>query len=219
MTYLLLIRHAESSKNRLDKTASPNDVDHLTELGELAARKFSREVGDFAARIASGGLISITSSDSWRATETAAYLGDVLNVQARTDTRLRSIVVSDTAGLTYQELKSRFPNSAAELDLYRAGVFNSYTMEFVGNVLMDFEQVVARAIKDVIGQQDAVAIVVAHRSVITAVLLSASRECLGYPKDFYGYIELRLGSLSALEAKNGRFSRIIFVNRQGDFRL
>jgi broad specificity phosphatase PhoE len=85
-----------------------------------------------------------------------------------------------------------------QLELYRAGLFNSYKLSGYAEGVQEFEGRVAQALSDINAVEgESVHLVIAHRSSITAILLRMARLSLGYPIDYYGYVHLDVGRLSA----------------------
>lgn len=202
------MRHVESTKNVSSRTASLQP-EPLTDNGHALAKVIAQPLADLCSSV--GRRVLVVASDTDRATGTARPIADGLGLTVRLDSRLRSILIPETAGLAEPELERLHPRSAAQLRLYRSGLFNSYNMELVGPHVPAFEEQVISALNDWTqrGQNDIV-VVVAHRSVITAALMQVARQCGYIPHGFYGYVPLAEGCASLV--RWGRHAEILFVN-------
>jgi broad specificity phosphatase PhoE len=98
-----------------------------------------------------------------------------------------------------EEVKARriAPRFVDDLELYRAGVFNSYRLSGYGEDVREFETRINASLVRLLATDFKLVAIVAHRSSITASLIILARLSLGYPENFYGYIPLELGNLSA----------------------
>ena len=98
------------------------------------------------------------------------------------------------------------------LELYRAGIANSYCIGGYGEDVRLFESRVASELMALEATAKEVLLVVAHRSSLTAMLLGLARRSLGYPSAFYGYVQLDLGHISAIRMEDSGSMTWLGVN-------
>ena len=102
---VILVRHGETIWNEEQRYQGASDPP-LSERGELQARRL-------AARLASESIGLIYSSDSTRALQTADQIAAHHGRQVRADPRLREMDFGDWEGLTYSEIRERYPQALA----------------------------------------------------------------------------------------------------------
>ncbi|GAJ15856.1 unnamed protein product, partial [marine sediment metagenome] len=105
MMRVILVRHGETIWNEEQRYQGASDPP-LSERGELQARRL-------AARLASESIGLIYSSDSTRALQTADQIAAHHGRQVRADPRLREMDFGDWEGLTYSEIRERYPQALA----------------------------------------------------------------------------------------------------------
>jgi broad specificity phosphatase PhoE len=125
---------------------------------------------------------------------TAAAIG----CNIRVDSGLNAISAGSLAGMREAQARQFAPGFVDDLELYRAGVCNSYHLTGYGEDVQEFERRVKASLERLLGTDFKVVVVVGHRSSITASLIFLARLSLDYPENFYGYIPLDLGHLSAM---------------------
>lgn len=108
-TELWLIRHAESTGNRDGLLQGQADLP-LSPLGHRQTRALADRLLKAHRRYPFSALIS---SDLMRTRETADSIGMALNLRIDLDRRLREIDVGTWAGLTQEQIASRFPTEWA----------------------------------------------------------------------------------------------------------
>ena len=100
----LLIRHGETDFNRQRRLQGAMGVP-LNETGREQARLL-------AAHLGGASLDIIYASPISRAEETAAIIAAELDLPLQQDSRLREIAFGDFEGLTFAEVKARYPEAA-----------------------------------------------------------------------------------------------------------
>lgn len=98
---ILLIRHAQSNGNAKN-IVQGHSCEGLSDLGKEQAKKLS-------SKFNTGDLDSIYSSDTKRAIQTAEPTADKLNLKINTEQDLREAGFGIWEGLTYDEVKERYP--------------------------------------------------------------------------------------------------------------
>jgi probable phosphoglycerate mutase len=107
-TALLLIRHAESSWNAVDRWQGHGDPplsDRGREQANALARELARETIDV-----------LVSSDLRRAAETAAILGEARGLRPELNPRLRELDLGDWEGLTRDQIERTAGNALRRFD-------------------------------------------------------------------------------------------------------
>lgn len=108
MTTLLLVRHGETDWNRDGRWQGHSDT-HLNDLGREQARRVAAELDCVDV---------VYASDLARAHETAEIIAAALELDVRTDPRLRERSFGAWEGLTAPEIEERF---AEDLARWRVG--------------------------------------------------------------------------------------------------
>jgi broad specificity phosphatase PhoE len=114
MTRLLLVRHGQSEYNVAGRFAGFVDIG-LTEAGYLQAARLR-------ARLASEPIDAVYSSDLQRARRTAEIALEGRSISITTCPELREIHYGDVEGLPFAEMKSRYPELAAQLSTSELGL-------------------------------------------------------------------------------------------------
>jgi alpha-ribazole phosphatase len=160
MTRILLVRHGESEYNSARRFAGHVDID-LTETG-------CRQVERLRDRLSQEKIDAVYHSDLLRARRTAEIALQGRGIPMTICPELREISYGEVEGLSFAEIKSRFPElakqlSTSELELAFPGG-ETFT-QFVDRVVT-FKDRLARH-----GQSETV-LVVAHGGPLRALLCS-----------------------------------------------
>ena len=98
---IILLRHGETRWNREGRCQGSSDIE-LNELGR-------RQAGEVAARLSGLRIDAIYSSDLRRARETAETVGAPHHIVVTIDPDLRELDHGEMEGLTFVEVRDRFP--------------------------------------------------------------------------------------------------------------
>lgn len=196
---IIFLRHPESSKNVLTRFSSPDGHEEITNNGESQISNMIKVLNEPLLRssAAYSGCCVICSSSA-RTKYTGEKLATAFTAEIIVDQDLDPILGGQIAGLEEVIARRTAPEFMHKLDLYRAGVVNSYDLKGYGEDVHAFERRVSRCLDRIALLQHEVIFVIAHRSSITAALILLARSSLGYPTDFYGYIPLDIGNASAV---------------------
>jgi 2,3-bisphosphoglycerate-dependent phosphoglycerate mutase len=107
--HFLLIRHGESVANAEKRLQGQFDSP-LSDLGRAQARALGRRL-----RSEGWDVAAIYASDLSRASETAAILGEMLDLPVYLDPRLREYDAGVLNGLTWDEIDARYPDLWREM--------------------------------------------------------------------------------------------------------
>src|SRR5438093_7982627 len=103
MTTLLLVRHAETTWNREGRFQGHADPP-LSAVGRRQAQALAEE-------LETRPPAAVYASDLRRASETAEIIASRPDLPLRTDPGLREVDVGEWSGLTWPEMRTRFPES------------------------------------------------------------------------------------------------------------
>lgn len=210
---VLLLRHAEATKNvAASFSRTEGGGDELTAEGRTSSLALADSLS--AIEIKFGlSFRKVISSRSPRSAATAEAIATRLKREWAAVDGLESIRSGVLAGKREAEAWTTHPEYMKALTLYRAGLFNSYNIpEFQDKEdKKAFEHRVTAAFEEIVGSDAGDAVVIAQRSPITAILLHCARRAYGYPRDFFGHVQLDLGCISWIVA-NGTSFNITAVN-------
>lgn len=209
--YLILVRHADSEKNRTGRFSSDSVGDKLTHAGSIEVAQLVNSLRSVFDHWSIRD-VSLCSASSGRAVSTAEAIADSFQLPMRTFPGLASIYSGSLAGQTEDWAREKKSNYMEWLDLYRSGLASSYEIPRPdgGESLPDFEARIESSVAEILSMNGDTKIIVAHRSPITAILISYARQFLGYPRDFFGYVPLKTAGVSLINLSE---RRVEFVNR------
>ena len=197
MRHILLIRHAESEKNRSGSFSSASDSEPLTAEGRAASDNVARAL----RACLKWGSVEVHAAQSGRAQLTAEHIADTVQSDVHLHEELRSISLGNRSGATEEDLERTDPSFIADLTLYRSGLLNAYDVRTPPGAEDHylFERRVNATIAGVVRASCAAVVVfVLHRSSLTAALIEIARRHRNYPDSFYGYVVLDLASISSV---------------------
>lgn len=209
--HLFLVRHVEARKNVAESFAGADENDELTGHGGAAADALARDM-EVLGGMVPNGIGEVVCSSSPRAEATANTIANRLGAPIRSDERLRSIGSGELSGVPESEAWRTHPRYMKALQLYRAGLLNSYNIpEFDRKeTKAAFESRITAAMRSILETPNN-KIIVAQRSPITAILIWCARQTYNYPADFFGHVQLDLGRTSLISVTQGA-PRIHAVN-------
>ncbi len=199
---IYLVRHCESTKNRDVKFSSAQSMEGLTSDGEARAEQiFAALTRIMSERIQKADLFV---SPSARCLDTALIGAEHLGLEAVCDSRLESIDPGDAAGMSENDVQSRWPNFFHDLKLYRAGLLCSYKIRAPNGAesTLHLEHRVSSFLVDRDVSLRHGAIIIASRSSISAILIYFCRQMLAYPEAYFGYTEIPFGRVFEIDTVN-----------------
>jgi len=195
---LLLVRHAESLKNKRLAFAGSRNDSGITNCGQRQALETANCLWQFAHILALTPRV-VHCSDSARSRATAKIIADRFKITTRNHDSLSSMKLARVSGMTEKLAFGLIPRFMSELSLYRAGVLNAYHMSPPrgSERHKEFEMRVGRQISQILREPgETLKIIVLHRSPLTAALINFARAGRQYPSNFYGHIPLDLAHVS-----------------------
>jgi probable phosphoglycerate mutase len=157
-TRIILVRHGETDWNAAGRLQGQSDTP-LNALGRMQAQRA-------AQRLVSEPVRAIYSSDLARAQETATIIGQLLGLPVATSPRLRERRYGLWEGLTWGEIRVRYPEQLAER--------RDRPLEFAPPAGESGKELLARALAELeqIGQRHPgeVVVVVTHGGLCYAFL-------------------------------------------------
>jgi broad specificity phosphatase PhoE len=196
-TRLLLIRHGETDASAADRFSGEGNV-HLTGPGRQQVELLSR-------RLAQQEITALYSSPADRALETASILAQPHALTPLRSADLREISVGHWEGLTYTEVRDRFPAELAAWEVDPVS-FAAAGGETGIDVLSRALPAVRRMVMDHGG---GTVIVVSHSGALRLVVSSL----LGFdPRRYRNRLVLSPASLSILEFEDPAQARLVLYN-------
>ena len=158
---LFLIRHGQTDWNLTRHFQGQSDVP-LNQTGRQQANALAK-------RLSNQSFDAVYSSDLQRATETAKIILSGVKPDLHSDIRLREVNFGDWEGLTYDEIKEKYPDSLAswERDVYGSSPPNGETLEDLSKRVQSF-------LDDLLQKHnDQTVLVVAHGGVLQTLVCLA----------------------------------------------
>ena len=185
---LLLVRHGESTWNRLHRIQGQLDPP-LSELGRKQAQLLAR-------RLAVQGPRVLYTSDLRRAAETAAPIVELTGIEPRTIPELREIFLGEWEGLQTEEVGQRFPDAWA-----RWTDEPSWDLVPGGEGGAAFEARVGAALERIFDEHPhEEVVVVTHGGVVQIAL----HGVVGRPSRGFFPFRIANASISIIEKRGGR---------------
>jgi broad specificity phosphatase PhoE len=191
VTTLLLVRHGETDWNRDGRWQGHSDT-QLNELGRDQARRVAAELD---------GADVLYTSDLARARETAEIIAAALELEVRTDPRLRERSFGAWEGLTAPEIEERFADDLARWRVGEgAGATDAEPFDaFAQRVRGFLDEALARHPGETV-------LVVAHGGTIRVIHALASG--LDYVRDHRSIPGVPNCAVARYAAKDGRLAPI-----------
>lgn len=180
---LILVRHGETPWNVTLQYQGQANVP-LNDRGRLQAART-------AERLARYGVSALYTSDTARAAETAAIIGEKLGMRATPMPELREIDVGQWEGLTPEELYRRYPDHMAEYERDPAR-----TVRLGGESYAQLQQRALAALNTIFDAHSPgdVIVAVSHGGTIRALLC----HVIGLELAYFGKMWLDNGSLTEI---------------------
>lgn len=213
MKYLLLLRHVETVKN-VNQDFSANDKNCITLEGKKQAKELAIYISDFIKN-KSLNLTQIYTSESIRSINTASLLSSELNLSISIVKGLVSYSLGEMGKLTDQQIENKYPTFYKKLILFKNNLLSSYEVDFPNDAEnpFEFEKRVENGMNQLLmDTKEDLTIIILNRSVITAIAILLLRRNGQYPKDFYGFVPVKNGSVTLLEYTNNTWV-FHFVNK------
>lgn len=202
---LVLVRHAESSKNTNPSFSAISGDEQLTDEGRTQVGTLASYLSDLAAqRRAISTEVFCSQTD--RSRMTASILVPGARVTSLGDL---APIRSPYPGISEEEVAHSDPEFIRLLSQYRLGLGSAYDIpRGQGEQVVDFERRIDACLQVVRSSVADLCILVGHRSTLTAILLNAARQVNHYPQGWYGHVVIPLASISLLEHDGNRFTAI-----------
>ena len=193
---LFLIRHGETESNRRGLALGRADVP-LNERGRWQA-------GRLAAALAAEPLVAVYSSPLSRALDTARPIAGALGLEVRTESGLQEMDIGEAEGLTFAEVRARFPGL---LEAWAGADGPSHAMPG-GERLVDVQARAWDTIQAIAARHaEEAACVVTHNFVILSILTTV----LGIELANFRRLRHSVAAVSVLEFRPGG-ARVVTLN-------
>lgn len=170
MSLITLIRHGETTWNAVGRVQGQLDSP-LSARGEEQAEAL-------AQRLQSEKFDALYASDLSRARDTAGKIAALSGLPIQIDTRLRERHYGMFQNLTWDEIKTRFPE---EYSLYKSR-FPGVTIPD-GESVEEFGRRVLEVLREIAGRHDHAA-VVAHGGLVDVMYRKSMGIAAGLPRDY-----------------------------------
>ena len=190
---LFLVRHGETESNRLGLALGRDDVP-LNERGLWQAERLGRA-------LAPEPLAAVYSSPLRRTLDTARAVASPHGVDVQTEERLVEMDIGEADGLTFEEVRSRFPG------LLEAWVSDKGPTQAMpgGERLLDVQERAWSAIADLAARHNEETVAaVTHNFVILTLLV----RVLGLDLVQFRRLRHSVGAVSVLDTRPKRFTLV-----------
>lgn len=202
--WLVLVRHPETRKNVIQGFGGGAADDEPTARGREDLDQLVGSLATVAARRGQCCDVSVWSSGAPRTLAAAEMLATAIGVDCFPDDRLGPIGNGVLGGRTAEQVAEEFPDYFRSLQLHRRGLVSSYCLEHVGEPITSFEARVVEILSRIEEEGSSISFVFSHKSTIGASLIFFARRFCSYPSDFYGYVEIPVGSVSIVSPMGGQ---------------
>ena len=209
---LIFIRHPESTKNTSGRFSSYENTEPLTTLGWSQVDSIKLEIQTLFDNGFIKKPIVLYSATSMRSIALAKELASICGAAINEQVCLNSINSGPVTGLNKEQMDRVAPGYFHEIELYESGISNAYTINHPGGSPTCFEKKISLLLKKIETSVIGTAIIIAHKSALTAIFINYARRKNYYPKDFYGYIPFDNASFSIVDIDKSDIS-IIGVNK------
>ena len=198
---IFLIRHGESLKNTLNTYTTASGKEPLTKYGKYQAESIADglityvETNDFKD-------VVLFSGNDIRSLDSAYSISKKLNIPLMVRDELDSIAGNSSSGKLAEELYEENPVFGESIRLYRAGLRSGYEVPWPSVTTMELEHILSPFLEEILVCDDTLSIVISHKSIITCLAIQLLRKFGQYPLDYYGYVDIPLGTGFLFEINN-----------------
>lgn len=205
------MRHAESTKNVAGRFGPDSKKEPLTQNGKRQAELLACGILEMASKIAPATIRYLYAGPSERASATVMPVANHSGLTPVEVPELSSFQIPGLNGSSEKQLIDAGNFMFSSLALYRAGLLNSYDLPGVREPSVVYEAQVLRWLQGESKKwaEPSIAVVVAHRSPLTALAIGIARMSHGYPNDFFGHVLVEYCGLIAILVGNNGLFRII----------
>lgn len=209
---LIFIRHPESTKNTNGHFSTYENTEPLTTLGWAQVDLIKSEIQALLVNGLIKNPIALYSATSLRSIVLAKELANICGSKINERACLNSINSGTVTGLNKEQMDKVAPGYFHEIELYESGISNAYTINHPGESPICFEKKISLLLKEIETSVAGTAIIIAHKSALTAIFINYARRKNYYPQDFYGYIPFDNASFSIIDIDKSNI-KIIGVNK------
>lgn len=137
-----------------------------------------------------------------RSIESAAMISKKLQIQIKKVDELLAFTGSDSNGKLADDLYNEKPELGKEIQLYRAGFLSAYDVSWPAGSTKVLEKNIQLFFESKLLLDNGMSIVVSHKSIITCLSIIMLKRYSNYPKNYYGYIDIPVGTGLLFEINN-----------------
>ena len=192
-TSIFLIRHGESLKNTLNAYSTISGKEPLTKFGRYQSECAANYLLQYYKAYKPQSL-ELYAADDNRSVETASAISKKLQIQTRKVDELLAFAGSNSSGKLAENLYEEEPEFGKNVRLYRAGLLSAYNVPWPAGNTKSLEESIQLFFESNLLIDDGMSIVVSHKSIITCLSIIILKKYGSYPKDYYGYIDIPVGT-------------------------
>lgn len=191
----LLIRHAESIKNIEHRYGSVEGSEPLTHNGYQQIKKMNSLL---ETRYEYKNVRIISAPES-RCKETAESIGRHFNIGYEVSVDISSFTSSQTSGKSIIFVHQTNPILGQQIKLYRAGLISAEDVDWPAGSIKVLEKRIEKFINYCYTYHEKSIWIIAHKSSITCMVINILKRYNKYSKDYYGYINIDVGSAISIK--------------------
>ena len=190
---IILIRHAESRKNTENQYASIEGLEPLTEKANKQIEALITSIERIYLSSHKSSAIIYTAPEK-RCKDTAQRIGVYFNIQSIVSQEICSFAALSTSGQNIAEVHKSNKELAAQVEKYQSGLMSGEEVSWPAGSISILESRVKRFIDYCLVCNKRNIWIVGHKSSITCMAITLMRKYKIYPNDFYGYIDIPVGT-------------------------
>ena len=192
-TSIFLIRHGESLKNTLNAYSTFSGKEPLTKFGRYQSKCAANYLLKYY-KTQSPQCVALYVANDKRSIESAEMISKELQIKSRKVEELLAFVGSDSDGRLADDLYKEKAEFGNKVHLYRAGLLSAYDVPWPAGSTKNFEKNLQLFFERNLQIDNGMSIVVSHKSVITGLSIAILKRYSNYPRNYYGYVDIPVGT-------------------------
>lgn len=192
-TSIFLIRHGEALKNTLNAYSTLSGQEPLTKFGKYQSECSANFLLQYY-RNHKPQNVEIYAANDKRSIESAEVISKKLFIQYKKTDELLAFIGRESDGKLADDLYTEKPEFGKKVQLYRAGLLSGYDVPWPAGNTKSMEKKMQLFFERNLLNDNSMSIVVTHKSIITCLSMIILKRYNNYPKDYYGYIDIPVGT-------------------------